>query len=130
MAECSTIQRDPTRCWVRIDSEDQAGAATYQRTLIGDAWRLEPYGSGTEADEFSLTIKVETLLDRVISSFPERPVSTGMRLDRESGTALRDALNEWLSRADRTDAAVEDAAAASHVGAMTTTTTSDGERRR
>ena len=31
-----TIQIDPARCWVRIDTEDPSGDRRYHRTLIGD----------------------------------------------------------------------------------------------
>jgi hypothetical protein len=85
-----TIQRDPTRCWVRIDTQDKAGGNTYYRTLIGDAWNREPFsGGGTLADEFSLTMGFTTTGDRTYCR-------SGMRLTVEEGTALRDALNEWL----------------------------------
>ncbi len=79
------IQTDPKRCWVRIDKPDNDGRWT--RTLIGDAWAREPFGEAGLADEFSLTVAIRR---------PVTGTSMGMRLTREEGTALRDALNQWL----------------------------------
>lgn len=84
-----TVKTDPTRCWVRIDQHDPPGQYSYDRLLIGDAWALEPWGTGKEEDEFSLTL--------TRSSGEGYVATVGMRLDPEEGTALRNALDQWLT---------------------------------
>jgi hypothetical protein len=92
-----TIQSDPARCWVRIDTTDWAGEIQYARWLIGDAWLLEGGVTPGMRNEFSLT------MSHLDSEPGTRPVHTGMRLSKEQGTALRDALSAWLARTDLPD---------------------------
>jgi hypothetical protein len=79
------IQTDPRRCWVRIDIP--VSGVRWTCTLIGAAWAREPFGEPGLADEFSLTVGIRR---------PVTGASVGMRLTREEGIALRDALNQWL----------------------------------
>lgn len=86
------IQRDSNRCWVRIDHLDNAGGIRYQRTLIGDAWALEPFGDPRDVDnEFSLTVTVNS------GEPDDRPIHAGLRLGVPAGRALYAALGEWLN---------------------------------
>ncbi len=90
------IQTDPSRCWVRIASEDQGtGEYRFSRTLIGDAWALEPFAPQPQADEFSLAITVKRIRDT--PTLHPSGASAGMRLDREQGLALWTALGQWLT---------------------------------
>lgn len=90
-----TIQTDPARCWVRIDTEDPSGDRRYHRTLIGDSWAREPFGVPGLADEFSIGIAIKRVSGPASLAGPFL-ASAGMRLNRAEGAALRAAIDQWL----------------------------------